>query len=248
MTRLGNDVIGAQQAFTSVLSSVVSNAISLVLIVVAMALLSWQLTLGALALVPFFLVPARMMGRRLAGLAHDQMVLNADVGTRMTERFNVAGALLVKLFGRPADEDEEYAARAAQVRDIGVRIALNRSVFFVALTLVASLATAMVYGFGGVMAVGGTLTVGTLARAHRAARPALRAAHVAVQRPRRRHDRARLVRAGLRGARPQAAGRRGPRRPAGAGRSRAGRGRPRVVLVPVGRRGVARVAREHGPG
>ena len=127
-----------------------------------MASLSWQLTLGALALVPFFLVPARLMGRRLASLAHEQMVQNADLGTRMTERFNVAGALLVKLFGRPAVEDEEYAVRAAQVRDIGVRIAVNRSVFFVALTLVASLATAMVYGVGGLMAVDGTLTVGTL--------------------------------------------------------------------------------------
>ncbi len=162
VTRLGNDVIGAQQAFTSVLSSVVSNAITLVLIIAAMAALSWPLTLGALALVPFFLVPARLMGRRLASLAHEQMVQNAEVGTRMTERFNVAGALLVKLFGRPAVEDEEYAVRAAKVRDIGVRIAVNRSVFFVALTLVASLATAMVYGVGGLMAVDGTLTVGTL--------------------------------------------------------------------------------------
>jgi ATP-binding cassette subfamily B protein len=162
VTRLGNDVIGAQQAFTSVLSSIVSNAITLVLIVAAMAVLSWQLTLAALLLVPFFLVPARFMGRRLASLAHEQMVQNADLGTRMTERFNVAGALLVKLFGRPAVEDQEYAVRAAKVRDIGVRIAVNRSVFFVALTLVASLATAMVYGVGGVMAVGGTLTVGTL--------------------------------------------------------------------------------------
>ena len=162
VTRLGNDVIGAQQAFTSVLSSVVSNAITLVVIIVAMATLSWPLTLGALALVPFFLVPARLMGRRLASLAHEQMVQNAEVGTRMTERFNVAGALLVKLFGRPAVEDEEYAVRAAKVRDIGVSIAVNRSVFFVALTLVASLATAMVYGVGGLMAVNGTLTVGTL--------------------------------------------------------------------------------------
>jgi ATP-binding cassette, subfamily B, bacterial len=162
VTRLGNDVIGAQQAFTSVLSSVVSNAITLVLIVAAMASLSWQLTLAALLLVPFFLLPARFMGRRLASLAHEQMVQNADLGTRMTERFNVAGALLVKLFGRPLVEDDEYAVRAARVRDIGVRIAVNRSVFFVALTLVASLATAMVYGVGGVMAVGGTLTVGTL--------------------------------------------------------------------------------------
>ncbi|MFL6150786.1 MAG: ABC transporter ATP-binding protein [Ornithinibacter sp.] len=162
VTRLGNDVIGAQQAFTSVLSSVVSNAITLVLIIGAMAVLSWPLTLGALALVPFFLVPARVMGRRLASLAHEQMVQNAEVGTRMTERFNVAGALLVKLFGRPAVEDREYAVRAAKVRDIGVRIAVNRSVFFVALTLVASLATAMVYGIGGLMAVNDTLTVGTL--------------------------------------------------------------------------------------
>ncbi len=162
VTRLNSDVIGAQQAFTSVLSSVVSNAISLVLIVGAMATLSWQLTLGALVLVPFFLVPARMMGRRLSALSYEQMTLNADMGTRMTERFNVAGALLVKLFGRPRTEDVEYAERAGKVRDIGVRIAINRSVFLVALTLVASLATAMVYGFGGVMAVDGALTVGSL--------------------------------------------------------------------------------------
>ena len=140
----------------------------------------------------------------------------------MTERFNVAGALLVKLFGRPAVEDEEYAVRAASVRDIGVRIAVNRSVFFVALTLVASLATAMVYGVGGVMAVNGTLTVGTLL-----ALTALLArlygpltAH--LQRAGRHHDRARLLRAGLRGARPRAARRRGARRPAGARPARCG--------------------------
>ncbi|NLW99088.1 MAG: ABC transporter ATP-binding protein [Actinomycetales bacterium] len=162
VSRLNSDVIGAQQAFTTVLSSVVSNAISLVLIIAAMMTLSWQLTLGALVLVPFFLVPARIMGRRLAGLSREQMRLNADMGTTMTERFNVAGALLVKLFGRPEVEDAEYAQRAAGVRDIGVRIALNRSFFFVALSLTASLATAMVYGFGGVMAVNGELQVGTL--------------------------------------------------------------------------------------
>jgi ATP-binding cassette subfamily B protein len=162
VSRLNNDVIGAQQAFTSTLSGVVSNVIGVVVIVIAMASLSWPLTLAALALLPFFLVPARLMGRRLAGLTHESMGLNAELGTRMTERFNVAGALLVKLFGRPAIEDEQYADRAGRVRDIGVRIALNRTVFFVALTLVASLATAMVYGVGGVMAVNGTLTVGTL--------------------------------------------------------------------------------------
>ncbi|MBM6403869.1 ABC transporter ATP-binding protein [Phycicoccus sp. CSK15P-2] len=162
VTRLGNDVIGAQQAFTSVLSNVVSNAISLAVIVVTMLALSWQLTLAALVLVPFFLLPARSMGRRLADLTHEQMSLNADLGTRMNERFNVAGALLVKLFGRPETEDAEYGSRADRVREIGIRIALNRSFFLVGLTMIASLATAMVYGIGGVMAVGGSLTVGTL--------------------------------------------------------------------------------------
>ena len=162
VSRLNNDVIGAQQAFTSVLSSVVSNAVSLALIIGAMLLLSWQLTLASLVLVPLFLIPARAMGGRLAALAHDQMGLNAELGTRMTERFNVAGALLVKIYGNPEVEDRQYAQRAERVRDIGVRIAVNRSVFFVGLTLVASLATALVYGFGGVMAVNGSLTVGTL--------------------------------------------------------------------------------------
>ncbi|WP_084349082.1 ABC transporter ATP-binding protein [Janibacter limosus] len=162
VSRLNNDVIGAQQAFTTVLSSVVSNVISLVLILGAMFALSWQLTLAALVLVPFFILPAKWMGRRLASLSSEQMNLNADLGNQMTERFNVAGALLVKIFGQPAREVAQYDERAARVRDIGVRIAVNRAVFFVMLTLLASLATAMVYGFGGVMAVEGTLTVGTL--------------------------------------------------------------------------------------
>ena len=162
VSRLNSDVMGAQQAFTSVLASVVGNGISLVLILIAMATLSWPLTLASLALVPFFLFPARYMGRRLSALTREQMTLNADLGTRMTERFNVAGALLVRLFGQPGREDAEYADRAGRVRDIGVRIAVNRSVFFVALTVVASLATAMVYGVGGLYAVSGSLTVGTL--------------------------------------------------------------------------------------
>ncbi len=162
VTRLNSDVIGAQQAFTSVLQNLVGNAISLVVIVVAMASLSWQLTIGAFLLVPLFLIPARILGRRLAALTHRQMVLNADMGAQMSERFNVAGALLVKLFGDPRREDLEYAGHAAGVRDTGVSLAVNRSVFFVALALVASLATAMVYGVGGVMAVNGALTVGTL--------------------------------------------------------------------------------------
>ena len=162
VSRLNNDVIGAQQAFTSTLSGVVSNVVSLVFIITAMATKSWALTLAALALLPFFLIPAKFMGRRLAGLSHEAMGLNAELGTRMTERFNVAGALLVKLFGQPRIEDEQYAERAGRVRDIGVKIALSRTVFFIALTLVASLATALVYGAGGVMAVNRTLSVGAL--------------------------------------------------------------------------------------
>ena len=162
VSRLNNDVIGAQQAFTSTLSGVVSNVVSLVFIVIAMASKSWVLTLAALALLPFFLIPARYMGQRLAGLSHEAMGLNAELGTRMTERFNVAGALLVKLFGQPRIEDEQYSERAGRVRDIGVKIAYTRTVFLVALTLVASLATALVYGAGGVMAVNDTLSVGAL--------------------------------------------------------------------------------------
>ncbi len=162
VTRLNSDVIGAQQAFTSALSSTVSNSVSLVVILIAMSALSWQLTLASLLFVPFFLIPAKLMGRRLSALTRDSMNLNADLGGRMTERFNVAGALLVKLFGNPVTEHDEYADRAGKVRDIGVRIAMNRSVFIVSLTLVASLATAMVYGVGGVLATNGSLTVGTL--------------------------------------------------------------------------------------
>ncbi len=162
VTRLNSDVIGAQQAFTSVMSNVVSNLVSVIVIVIAMATLSWQITLAALLLVPVFLIPTRILGRRLAGLTRGQMMENADLGARMTERFNVAGALLVKLFGRPEQEDEEYGERAAKVRDFGISIAVQRAIFLVGLTLLATLATALVYGIGGVMAVHGTLTIGTL--------------------------------------------------------------------------------------
>ncbi|WP_265446620.1 ABC transporter ATP-binding protein [Flexivirga meconopsidis] len=162
VTRLNSDVIGAQQAFTSVMSNVVSNLVSVLVIIVAMLALSWPITLAALVLVPIFVIPTRILGRRIAGLSRGQMVENADLGARMTERFNVAGALLVKLFGRPAQEDREYAERAAKVRDFGISIAVQRAIFLVGLTLLASLATAIVYGIGGVMAVHGALTVGTL--------------------------------------------------------------------------------------
>ncbi len=162
VSRLNNDVIGAQQAFTSTLSGVVSNVVSLALVAGAMLVLSWPITVISLLLLPLFLIPARRMGARMADMTRQSMQLNAELGGRMTERFNVAGALLVKLFGRPSTEDVEFADRAGQVRDIGVRIAMTNRVFFTALTLVASLATAVVYGVGGVLAVNDTITVGTL--------------------------------------------------------------------------------------
>jgi len=162
VSRLNSDVVGAQQAFTSTLSGVVSNFVSLVLVMGAMLYLSWQITIAALLLVPLFLLPARRVGARLQTLTREQMQLNADLGQRMTERFNVAGAMLVKLFGRPPQEDAEFADRAGRVRDIGVRIAMSNRVFFTSLALVASLATALVYGVGGLLVIDGSLSVGTL--------------------------------------------------------------------------------------
>jgi ATP-binding cassette subfamily B protein len=162
VSRLNSDVNGAQQAFTSTLSGVVSNIVSLILVAGAMFYLSWPITLGALLLLPVFLLPARRFGIRLQALAREQMQVNADLGNRMTERFNVAGALLVKLFGRPRSEDAEFSVRAGRVRDTGVQIAMNNQIFFSALTLVAALAMALVYGLGGVLTIDGQLTVGTL--------------------------------------------------------------------------------------
>ncbi len=162
VSRLNNDVIGAQRAFTSTLSGVVSNVISLVLVSIAMVVLSWQITLLAVVMLPLFLLPARWAGRKLAGLSHEQMEVNAGISSTMTERFNVGGALLGKLFGRADDDDREFAGRADQVRGLGIRIAMISRIFFSALTLVAALATALVYGLGGHLAVAGTLSVGTL--------------------------------------------------------------------------------------
>ena len=162
VSRLNNDVIGAQQAFTSTLSGVVSNVVSLVLVAVTMLYLSWPITVASLLLLPLFLWPARRVGARLQRLARESMQLNAELGGRMTERFNVAGALLVKLFGRPDSEDAEFADTAGRVRDIGVKIAMSNRVFFTALTLVASLATAIVYGVGGLLTIAGTLSIGSL--------------------------------------------------------------------------------------
>ncbi|MCU0300958.1 MAG: ABC transporter ATP-binding protein/permease [Candidatus Nanopelagicales bacterium] len=162
ISRLNSDVIGAQQAFTSTLGGVVGNLIQVVVVLVAMVALSWPITLISLVLLPLFLLPARWMGRRLQAQTRQQMELNADMSSMMTERFNVSGALLVKLFGRPAEEQRAFSGRAALVRDIGVQIAMSNRYFFTALTLVASVATAIAYGVGGNLVIGGSLTIGTL--------------------------------------------------------------------------------------
>jgi len=162
VSRLNNDVIGAQRAFTSTLSGTVSNAISVVTVGIAMLVLSWQVTLLCLVLFPVLFFSSRWVSNRLAGLTRDQMNSNADMGNVMTERFNVGGAMLLKLFGRRAEEDEGFAARAAVVRDLGIRITLVQRMFVAAMLLVPALATALVYGVGGHLALNGALTVGTL--------------------------------------------------------------------------------------
>ncbi len=162
VSRLNNDVIGAQRAFTSTLSGVVSNVISLIMVAAFMFLLSWQITLIALAMLPVFLLPAKWAGRKLSGLTREQMQTNALLSANMTERFNVGGALLVKLFGRPEEEQRDFSERSATVRDLGVKIAMTGRIFFSALTLVAALATALVYGVGGHLAISEAVTVGDL--------------------------------------------------------------------------------------
>src|SRR4051794_33131432 len=162
VSRLNNDVIGAQRAFTSTLSSTVSNMISVVVVGVAMLALSWQVTLLCLATFPILLIASRWVGNRLAGLTRDQMQGNADLGNSMTERFNVGGAMLLKLFGRRDEEDAAFAAKAGLVRDLGVRITVVTRVFSATLMLIPALATALVYGVGGALAIQQTLTVGTL--------------------------------------------------------------------------------------
>ncbi|PZS23394.1 MAG: ABC transporter [Acidimicrobiales bacterium] len=162
ITRLNNDVLGAQQAFTDTLSSVVSNLVGVTLVLAAMLVLSWQITLVALVILPVFVIPARRVGRRLSSITRESYALNAEMNTTMTERFNVAGALLVKLFGRPGEERRTFEAKAGRVRDIGITQAMYARLFYMALILTASLATALVYGWGGAMAVRGALNVGTV--------------------------------------------------------------------------------------
>jgi ATP-binding cassette subfamily B protein len=162
VSRLNNDVLGAQQAFTSTLSGLVSNVVSLVLTAAVMFSLSWQITAISLVMLPLFVIPARRIGARLQEITRESYNLNASMNSTMTERFNVAGALLVKLFGHPDVEDDSFRSRAARVRDIGVLSAMYGRAFFVALTLVASLAQALVYGLGGYYAIKGELTAGTV--------------------------------------------------------------------------------------
>ena len=162
VSRLDGDVVGAQQAITSTLSGVLSNLLSLILILVALFYLSWLVTVIALVMIPLFILPARLVGRRMQRLTRESMQLNAEMGSTMTERFNVAGAMLVKLFGRPREESGAFSSRAAKVRDIGVVTAMYGQVLFVSLTLLASLVTALVYGLGGTLVIRGTFQIGTL--------------------------------------------------------------------------------------
>ena len=162
VTRLNNDINGAQQAFTATLAGIVSNVIGLALTVGVMLTLSWQITLLSLVLLPVFVIPARRVGNRLADMTRESFRLNASMNTTMTERFNVAGALLVELFGRPERENEYFRARAGRVRDIGIISAMYSRTFLVALTLVAALAQALTYGLGGVLAVDGALDAGAV--------------------------------------------------------------------------------------
>jgi ATP-binding cassette subfamily B protein len=162
ISRLNNDVLGAQQAFTSTLSGVVSNVILLATTVVVMLNLSWQITVVSLVMLPVFVIPAKRVGTRLQAITRESYQLNASMNSTMTERFNVSGALLVKLFGRPDDEAQSFSGRAGRVRDIGVTSAMYGRTFFTALTLVASLATAVVYGLGGWLNIRHGLSIGTI--------------------------------------------------------------------------------------
>ncbi|MDR7167812.1 ATP-binding cassette subfamily C protein [Nocardia kruczakiae] len=162
VSRLNNDVIGAQRAFSTTLSGVVTNIVTLLLTVAVMVRLSWQITLLALILLPLFMFPARKMGTRIASIQREAAQLNASMSTQMTERFSAPGATLVKLFGRPDQESTEFAVRAGRVRDIGVRTAMLQTVFVTALTLVSALAVALVYGLGGWYALRGQLDAGAV--------------------------------------------------------------------------------------
>ncbi|MCX6447359.1 MAG: ABC transporter ATP-binding protein [Actinobacteria bacterium] len=162
ISRLNSDVIGAQQAFTSTLSGVISNLLSLILVAATMLTLSWQITLVSLVLLPVFLLPTKWVGRKLQGYTRQSFDINAQMSANMTERFNVSGALLVSLYGDAKTEKDEFALKARRVADIGISIAMLNRIFFIALTSIAAVATAVAYGIGGHLAISEELTVGTL--------------------------------------------------------------------------------------
>lgn len=162
ISRINSDVIGAQQAFTATLSGVISNVISLVLVTVTMLILSWQITIVSLVLLPVFLIPTKWVGKKLQKLTRESFNLNAEMSSTMTERFNVSGALLVSLYGDPVAERDYFSSRARKVANIGISIALLNRIFFIALTSIAAIATAFAYGIGGHLAINGAVTVGTL--------------------------------------------------------------------------------------
>ncbi|CAB4602437.1 MAG: ATP-binding cassette domain-containing protein [Actinobacteria bacterium] len=162
ISRLNSDVIGAQQAFTATLSGVISNVLSLILVTAAMLTLSWQITVISLCLLPLFLYPTKWVGRRLQDYTRQSFNLNAEMSSTMTERFNVSGALLVSLYGDPKIEKESFGSKARRVADIGISIALLNRIFFIALTSIAAVATAVAYGVGGHLAINKSITVGTL--------------------------------------------------------------------------------------
>jgi ATP-binding cassette subfamily B protein len=162
ISRLNSDVIGAQQAFTSTLSGVISNLLSLILVAATMLTLSWQITLVSLVLLPVFLLPTKWVGRKLQGYTRQSFDINAQMSANMTERFNVSGALLVSLYGDAKKEKDEFALKARRVADIGISIAMLNRIFFIALTSIAAVATAVAYGIGGHLAISQELTVGTL--------------------------------------------------------------------------------------
>ncbi|MFI1970723.1 ABC transporter ATP-binding protein [Streptomyces cinnamoneus] len=162
VSRLNTDVIGAQEAVSSLLSQTVSTVLTVTLVIAAMFYLSWQISIAALVMIPLFLLPVKKVGHRLQRLAREKMQLDAEMGSMMNERFNVGGAMLAKLYGRPARESEQFAARAGRIRDISVLESLFGRSFLVLATLLASLMTAMIYGLGGSLVVHGTLQIGTL--------------------------------------------------------------------------------------
>ena len=162
ISRINSDVIGAQQAFTTTLSGVISNVLSLTLVVGTMLFLSWQITIVALLLLPAFLIPTKWVGRKLQKLTRDSFNLNAEMSATMTERFNVSGALLVSLYGNPSQENTYFSQRARKVADIGISIALLNRIFFIALTSIAAVATAFAYGVGGHLTINKEITLGTL--------------------------------------------------------------------------------------